>query len=197
MAPYRARHISTAHGSACTETAHRIRALAHPRHKHIALASEPLFGATQVRPQGPIRVSQTAANLTCLGQAGEAPRFATARYSTAITWRSREARKARPISASTGGSTWVVVLAATSRARQRVGRRTWFSNQRGPAFPGAPTTRKARCPVRPRAWRRVRLRVENSGAAPTRVHTIPKGALIMVISTRFSISTDAYEEKND
>jgi hypothetical protein len=43
----------------------------------------------------------------------------------------------------------------------------------------------------------VRLDVENGVAAPTRVHTIPKGALIMVISTRFSISTDGYEESND
>ena len=50
----------------------------------------------------------------------------------------------------------------------------------------------------PRAsTRRVRLHVENGVAAPTRVHTIPKGALIMVISTRFSISTDGYEESND
>ena len=46
-------------------------------------------------------------------------------------------------------------------------------------------------------WGRVRLHVENVVAAPTRVHTIPKGALIMVISTRFSISTDGYEESND
>jgi len=43
----------------------------------------------------------------------------------------------------------------------------------------------------------VRLHVENGVAAPTRVHTIPKGALTMVISTRFSISTDGYEESND
>jgi len=47
------------------------------------------------------------------------------------------------------------------------------------------------------AWERVRLDVENCVAAPTRVHTIPKGALIMVISTRFSISTDGHEESND
>jgi hypothetical protein len=47
------------------------------------------------------------------------------------------------------------------------------------------------------AWGRVRLHVENGVAAPTRVHTIPKGALIMVIGTRFSISTDGYEESND
>ena len=38
---------------------------------------------------------------------------------------------------------------------------------------------------------------ENGVAAPTTVHTIPIGALIMVISTRFSISTDGYEESND
>jgi hypothetical protein len=41
------------------------------------------------------------------------------------------------------------------------------------------------------------LRVENGVAAPTRVHTIPKGALIMGISTRFSIRTDGHEEGND
>jgi hypothetical protein len=44
------------------------------------------------------------------------------------------------------------------------------------------------------AWGRVRLDVEKGVAAPTRVQTILKGALIMVISTRFSISTDGYEE---
>jgi hypothetical protein len=42
----------------------------------------------------------------------------------------------------------------------------------------------------------MRLHVENGVAAPTRVHTIRKGALIMVISTRFSICTDGYEESN-
>ena len=83
-----------------------------------------------------------------------------------------------------------------SGARQRVGRRTWV-NQRGrPRFPvprlhGKPD---ARCV---RVWGRVRLDVENGVAAPTRVQTIPKGALTMVISTRFSISTDGYEESND
>jgi hypothetical protein len=67
---------------------------------------------------------------------------------------------------------------------------------RASAFPSAPTTRKARCPVRPRVGTGG-LHVENGVAAPTRVHTIPKGALIMVIGTRFSISTDGYEESND
>jgi hypothetical protein len=43
----------------------------------------------------------------------------------------------------------------------------------------------------------VRLHVENGVAALTRIHTIPEGALIMVIGTRFSISTDDYEESND
>ena len=47
------------------------------------------------------------------------------------------------------------------------------------------------------AWGRVRLHVENGVGAPTRVQTIPKGALFMVISTRFSISTNGYEESND
>ena len=47
------------------------------------------------------------------------------------------------------------------------------------------------------AWGRVGLDVENVVAAPTRVHTIGKGALIMVMSTRFSISTDGLEESND
>ena len=51
-------------------------------------------------------------------------------------------------------------------------------------------------PVRAEVWGRVRLPVENGVAAPTRVHTIPKGAWIMVISTGFSISTDGYEESN-
>jgi hypothetical protein len=41
------------------------------------------------------------------------------------------------------------------------------------------------------------VHVENGVAAPTRVQTIPKGALIMVIGIRFSISTDGYEESND
>jgi len=80
-----------------------------------------------------------------------------------------------------------------SRARQRVGRRTWFSAS---AFPSARLHGKPDAP-RVHAWGRVRLHVENGVAAPTRVHTIPKGALIMVISTRFSISTDGYEESND
>jgi len=44
---------------------------------------------------------------------------------------------------------------------------------------------------------RLRLHVENGVAATTRVHTIPKGALIMVISTRFIISIDGYEVSND
>jgi hypothetical protein len=39
--------------------------------------------------------------------------------------------------------------------------------------------------------------VENGVAAPTRVHTIPRGALTMGLSTRFSISTDGYEQSND
>jgi len=43
----------------------------------------------------------------------------------------------------------------------------------------------------------VRLDVENGVVAPTRVHTIPKGALMMVISARFSTGTDGYEESND
>jgi hypothetical protein len=43
----------------------------------------------------------------------------------------------------------------------------------------------------------VRLHVENGLAAPTRVHTIAKGALIMLINTRFRISTDGHEESND
>ena len=85
---------------------------------------------------------------------------------------------------------------AMSRARRRVGRRTWFSNQRGrPRFPVPRLHGKPDAPC-VHAWGRVRLHVENGVAAPTRVHTIPKGALIMVISTRFSISTEG-EESND
>jgi hypothetical protein len=48
-----------------------------------------------------------------------------------------------------------------------------------------------------RRWGRVRLDVEDGVAAPTRVHTIPKGALMMVISTGFSTGTDGYEESDD
>jgi hypothetical protein len=71
------------------------------------------------------------------------------------------------------------------------------SNQRGrPRFPVPRLHGKPDAPCVP-AWGRVRLHVENGVAAPTRVHTIPKGALIMVINTRFSISTDGYEESND
>ena len=85
---------------------------------------------------------------------------------------------------------------AMSSARQRVGRRTWFSNQRGrPRFPVPRLHGKPDVPCV--HARRVRLHVESGVAAPTRVHTIPKGALIMVISTRFSISADGYEESND
>jgi hypothetical protein len=70
------------------------------------------------------------------------------------------------------------------------------SNQRGgPRFPVPRLHGKPDAPCV--HARRVRLHVENGVAAPTRVHTIPKGALIMVISTRFSISTDGYEESND
>jgi hypothetical protein len=83
-----------------------------------------------------------------------------------------------------------------SRARQRVGRRTWFRTSAGVRVSQCPDYRKpdARCV---HAWGPVRLHVENGVAAPTRVHTIPKGALTMVISTRSSISTDGYEESND
>src|SRR3979490_770793 len=70
------------------------------------------------------------------------------------------------------------------------------SNQRGrPRFPVPRLHRKPDAPC-VHAWGRVRLHVENGVAAPTRVHTIPKGALTMVIGTRFSISTDGYEESN-
>ena len=86
---------------------------------------------------------------------------------------------------------------AMSRARQRVVRRAWFSNQRGRTrFPAPRLHGKPDAPCL-HAWGRVRLHVENGVAAPTRVHTIPKGALIMGISTRFSISTNGYEESND
>lgn len=88
-------------------------------------------------------------------------------------------------------------LLATSRARRRVGRRTWFADRRGrPRFPVPRLPGKPDAP-RVHTWGRARLHVENGVAAPTRVHTITKGALMMVISTRVSISTDGYEESND
>ena len=84
-----------------------------------------------------------------------------------------------------------------SEAWQRVKRRTWFRTSAG--GPRCPVPRVPGKPDAPcvHAWGRVRLHVENGVAAPTRVHTIPKGALIMVISTRFSISTGGYEKSND
>ena len=105
--------------------------------------------------------------------------------------------RARP-----GPALWIVTptantLVAMRGVWQRVGRRTWCSNPRGrPRFPVSRVHGKPDVPCVD-AWGRVRLHVENGVAAPTRVQTFPKGALIMVISTRFSIGTDGYEESND
>ena len=84
-----------------------------------------------------------------------------------------------------------------SRTWQRVGRRTWFRTRAGVAVSQCPDYTEGPMARASTRGDGVRFRVENGVAAPTRVYTIPKGALIMVISARFSISTDGYEESND
>lgn len=76
-------------------------------------------------------------------------------------------------------------ILAMSEAWQRVERRTWFRTSAGVRVSQCPDYTEKPDAACVHAWGRVRLHVENGVAAPTRVHTIPKGALIMGITTRF------------